>query len=69
MSSEEYNENSMDAVLARMEARQIANSEKLDTALRRIDGHDVKIEGLQKSQWWTSGAGAVIAFVVGKIWK
>ena len=60
MSGEQFNRDSVDAVLARMEA-------KLDTALLTQSTHGREIEDLKKWRWFSAGLGAAAAFVADKL--
>lgn len=71
MSHEEYRDNSVDAVLSRIEARQKANSEKLDEVIAahtlRFEKVEGQIEAVQKQTWWLSGAAAAVATLATKL--
>jgi len=51
-----YNPDSIDSILTRMEARQLANSDKLDRMIRQLDDHQLRIEKLETFKWWLLGA-------------
>lgn len=73
MSQDDYNPNSVDAALARIEARQRSNGEKLDAVIEANTERFEKIEGrvseVEKKQWFFSGATGVVAFLASKLWK
>ena len=53
-----YNPNSMDAALARIE-------QKLDDALDKQAKHENAIEDLKKWRWFSSGIGAAVGSLIG----
>jgi hypothetical protein len=60
MSKDAYNENSVDAVLARMEERQKANGEKLDRFLDTQKTHGERITALEGWRIWIVGFAAAV---------
>jgi hypothetical protein len=60
MPDNEYHENSMDATIARIEARQSVNSEKLD---RLIDGVAAMEHRLQDLERWKKGLMMLAGFI------
>lgn len=40
---------------------------KIDLLLSRSDTHDKRISAVEKKVWWSSGVGAVLAFIATKI--
>ena len=52
----DYNPDSIDSILTRMEARQVGNTEKLEKILGKIDQHEERIEKLETFKWWLLGA-------------
>ena len=60
MSGQDFNPNSIDATLARIEA-------KLDTYATTQVRHGVEIEELKKWRWFSAGIGAAVAFIADKI--
>lgn len=76
----DYDPNSFNAVLSRMEQRQIANGEKLDGLVRWTHEHEGKdhiafkdlgdrIGVLERFRWYLAGAVAVIVFFVELIFR
>lgn len=63
--STDYDPNSINAVLARMEQRQIDNAGKLDTIIDRQDKQEDRIKDLERSKWYALG----IAVGVGAGWE
>ncbi len=63
MSNDHYNPNSIDAVLARMEARQIDNSTKLDAITDATEKQADRISVLENFKYKLIGA-AIFAGVV-----
>jgi hypothetical protein len=68
MSSDKHDPNSIDAVLARMEERQIQNGEKLDSTIARLESHDARISALERWRTWILGAAAVIGIGLKGLW-
>jgi hypothetical protein len=72
VSQDEYNPNSIDAVLARIEQRQKDNGEKLDAVIAshkaRLDKHDERIGGLEKWRYYLLGACAIGGLVIKAAW-
>lgn len=62
MSQDDFNPNSIDATLSRIEA-------KLDifVAEQKIDRSE--IEELKKWRWFSAGLGAAAGFIADKLWK
>ena len=60
--SENYNRQSIDATLSRIET-------KLDAALVTQNGHGTELESLKKWKWFSSGIGAIIGFLADKIFS
>jgi len=60
MSGNDFNPNSVDATLARMEA-------KLDAALMTQGTHAKDIEDLKKWRWFSAGIGAALGFLADKV--
>jgi hypothetical protein len=73
MSGNQYDPNSIDATLARIEARQIENRDKLqaviDAHTERFEKMEGRLADVEKKQWWLSGAGAAVAFIASKLGK
>lgn len=63
MSRDDYNDKSVDAVLARIEERQKANSEKLDTFLVAQGKHDERITALEGWRVWILGFAAAVTIL------
>ncbi len=63
MSDQDYNPNSVDAVLARIETRQIENGAKLDSAILIQSKHEERIQSLEGSRKWLIGACAAISCI------
>ena len=60
----DYNPNDLNAVLARMEAKQLENSGKLDTVLSSLEGQKDRISSLESFRVWVLGAAAGISAAV-----
>ena len=52
----DYDPNSLEAVLARMESRQIVNTDRLNEILTRLDRHEERIQFLEQFKWKLLGA-------------
>jgi hypothetical protein len=52
----EFNPDSLEAVLARMESRQIVNTERLEQIITRLDKHEERIHMLESFKWRLLGA-------------
>lgn len=52
----DFNPDSFDSILTRMECRQKENSVKLDRIIARQDSHEERIERLETFKWWLLGA-------------
>jgi len=55
----EFDPNSLEAVLARMESRQIVNTDRLGEIITRLDKHEQRISLLEHYKWKLAGALAV----------
>ena len=55
----EFDPNSLEAVLARMESRQIVNTDRLGEIIARLDKHEQRISLLEHYKWKLAGALAV----------
>ena len=60
MSGQDFNRNSLDSTLARVET-------KLDDALARQAIHEREIEELKKWRWFSAGIGAALGFIADKL--
>ena len=60
MSDLDFNRNSVDATLARMEA-------KLDAALLTQALHAAELEDLKRWKWFSAGIGAAAGFILDKL--
>lgn len=52
----DYNPDSIDSILTRMEARQVENSGILRRMEQKLDQHEERIERLETFKWWLLGA-------------
>jgi len=52
----DYDPNSLEAVLARMESRQIVNTDRLADLIARLDKHEERITFLEQFKWKLLGA-------------
>ena len=57
----DFNPNSVDATLARIEA-------KLDAALATQVHQNIDIEDLKRWRWFSAGIGAMLGFLADKVW-
>jgi hypothetical protein len=64
MASHDYNPNSMDSILARIEARQAANCEKLDHMIRTLEAVESRLAELERWKFWLLGAAAAVSGLV-----
>jgi len=70
-----YDPNDINAVVSRMEQRQITNSDKLDRTLSVLERHDTRLTALEKSHWrqvgilsaCSAGITVAVSFIV-KLW-
>ncbi len=52
----EYDPNSLEAVLARMESRQIVNTDRLNEIISRLNKHSERLQYLEEFKWKLLGA-------------
>ena len=52
----DYDPHSLEAVLARMESRQIVKTDRLAEILTRLDKHEERIQFLEQFKWKLLGA-------------
>ena len=52
----EYDPNSLEAVLARMESRQIVNTDRLTELIERLNNHSQRLAALEAFKWKRMGA-------------
>ena len=52
----DYDPNSLEAVLARMESRQIVNTDRLNEIINRLNKHSEKLTYLEEFKWKLLGA-------------
>jgi hypothetical protein len=64
----EYNPDSIDAVLARIEQRQVDNGSKLDNVIQahteRFEKVENRIAAVERKVWYSCGFGGAVAVMV-----
>ncbi|MDB6024009.1 MAG: hypothetical protein JWM68_232 [Verrucomicrobiales bacterium] len=69
MNRDDFNKNSLNAVLARMEERQKNDSEHLKCILELVEKQGDRITSLEHGKIWIIGAAAGVAFCARMLWE
>lgn len=65
----QFNRDSLDSTLSRIETTQLEIGRKLDEILIRINDQDKRLKALENWRYWVIGVGVVVTFMLHAAWE